>query len=197
MPDEAGGVARAGLRRQLWLQTAGASREQWTAWLALVVVVGAVVLLTLSVSLAVSRDPLLMPLDDTYIHFQYARQWAAGQPMTYYPGDPPTSGATSLLYAPLLALGYAAGFDGWALAYWALGIGALAFFGSTWLVYLIGRASPLAEEPGGAGYALTLALAYAVTGPFVWAALSGMETALFLFLTLLTFYAAQQDRLRL
>jgi hypothetical protein len=167
------------------------------AWLALVLVVGAIVLLTLSVSLAASRDPLLMPLDDTYIHFQYARQWAAGQPMTYYPGDPPTSGATSLLYAPLLALGYAAGFGGWSLACWALGIGALAFFGSAWLVYLIGRASPLAEEPGGAGYALALALAYAVTGPFVWAALSGMETALFLFCTLLTFYAAQQDRFRL
>lgn len=197
MPDDAGGVAQSGPRRRPWLQTTGASREQWTAWLALVVVVGAVVTLTLSVSLAVSRDPLLMPLDDTYIHFQYARQWAAGQPLTYYPGDPPTSGATSLLYAPLLALGYAAGFDGWALATWALGIGALAFFGSAWLVYLIGRASPLAEEPGGAGYALVLALAYAVTGPFVWAALSGMETAFFLFLTLLTFYAAQRDRFRL
>lgn len=197
MPDDTGGVAHGVPRRRPWLQTAGASREQWTAWLALVVVVGAVVTLTLSVSLAVSRDPLLMPLDDTYIHFQYAHQWAAGQPLTYYPGDPPTSGATSLLYAPLLALGHVAGCDGWALAYWALGIGALAFFGSVWLVYLIGRASPLAEEPGGAGYALALALAYAVTGPFVWAALSGMETALFLFLALLTFYAAQSNRRRL
>ncbi|MEW6579647.1 MAG: hypothetical protein AB1435_10685 [Chloroflexota bacterium] len=197
MPDDAGGAVHSAPRGRLWLQMTGASREQWTAWLALVVMVGAVVLLYLSASLAVSRDPLLMPLDDTYIHFQYARQWAAGQPMTYYPGDPPTSGATSLLYPPLLALGYAAGFSGWSLAYWALGIGALAFFGSAWLVYLIGRASPLAEEPGGAGYALALALAYGVTGPFVWAALSGMETALFLFLTLLTFYAAQGDHPRL
>lgn len=197
MLDDAGDAVRSAPHSRLWLRTTGASRELWVAWLALVVVVGAVVLLTLSVSLAVSGDPLLMPLDDTYIHFQYARQWAAGQPMTYHPGDPATSGATSLLYAPLLALGYAVGFSGWSLAYWALGIGGLAFFGSAWLVYLIGRASPLAEEPGGAGYALALALAYGVTGPFVWAALSGMETALFLFVTLLTFYAAQQDRLRL
>ena len=27
----------------------------------------------LALSLSVSADPLLMPLDDTYIHFQYAR----------------------------------------------------------------------------------------------------------------------------
>ncbi len=47
-----------------------------------------------------------MPLDDAYIHFQYARSIATGQPYAYNPGLPPTSGATSFLYPYLLALGY-------------------------------------------------------------------------------------------
>ncbi|GAB4412700.1 MAG: hypothetical protein Kow00106_07410 [Anaerolineae bacterium] len=160
------------------------------AWLALLLVTAAAAVLYLSVSMAVSRDPLLMPLDDTYIHFQYARQWAAGEPFRYYPGDPHSSGATSLLYPLLLAIGYRLGFTGWTLSYWALGIGLLSFVGATWLVYLLGKVSPLWEFGTGQGYALVMAVAFALSGPFVWAALSGMETALFLFSVLLTFYAA-------
>ena len=91
--------------RQRW-----ASHEKLVAWLALLFVTGAVVVLYVSVGLSVSRDPLLMPLDDTYIHFQYARQWAAGEPLRYFPGDPPSSGGTSLLYPILLAAGYRLGF---------------------------------------------------------------------------------------
>jgi hypothetical protein len=179
-------------------RVSGAGRQQEIAWLALSLTVGLVTVLYLAVSLAVSTDPLLMPLDDTYIHFQYARQFARGEPMVYSPGDPPTSGATSLLYPPLLAVGYRLGFTGWSLAYWALAIGAACLFGSSWLVYLIGRANPLTDgETARSGYALALALAFALSGPFVWAALSGMESALFVFAVLLTIYAVQRDQLRL
>lgn len=175
-----------------------AGQQQRNAWLALCVAVGLAVVLYLSASLAVSRSPVLMPLDDTYIHFQYARQLAHGHPMIYNPGDPATSGGTSLLYPPVLAVGYLAGFTGWRLALWAVAVGSLAFLGSAWLVYLIARDNPLrAGEKRQHGVALALALAYAVGGPFVWAAVSGMETALVLFLALLTFYAVQQNRLRL
>jgi hypothetical protein len=179
-------------------RVSGAGRQQEIAWLALSLTVGLVTVMYLGLSLAVSADPLLMPLDDTYIHFQYARQFARGEPMVYSPGDPPTSGATSLLYPPLLAVGYELGFTGWSLAYWALVIGATCLFGASWLVYLIGRANPLAAgETTHPGYALALALAFALSGPFVWAALSGMETALFVFTVLLTLYTVQRDRLRL
>lgn len=172
-----------------------AGRETVIAWLALTLAVALVVTLYLSISLSVSDDPLLMPLDDTYIHFQYARQMAQGQPMVYYDGDPATSGGTSLLYPPLLAAGYLLGFSGWSLANWALGIGVLCHFGAAWLVYLIGRDSALhPNEAQHSGMALLLALAFAVSGPFVWAALSGMETALFVFVVLLTLYTLQQDR---
>ena len=83
----------------------GASRQQVIAWLALCVTVGLVVSVYLGLSLSESADPLLMPLDDTYIHFQYARQVAHGELLVYNPGDPATSGGTSLLYPPLLAVG--------------------------------------------------------------------------------------------
>lgn len=167
-------------------------------WLTLVVIVGGVCAGYLVLSLSVSADPLLMPLDDTYIHFQYARQMAQGEPFVYNDGDPATSGGTSLLYPPLLALGYLLGFTGWALAYWALVLGIGFFLGSTLLVYLIARDNPLKpDQPDQVAYALWLAVAFALAGPLVWAALSGMETALFIFTVLLTLYAVQRDRWRL
>ena len=147
------------------------SRQQFFAWLALSFTVGLVVLVYLSLSLSISADPLLMPLDDTYIHFQYARQMAQGHPLVYHDDDPATSGGTSLIYPPLLAVGDVLGFNGWALAYWALALGALFFFGSVWLVYLIAKSNPFApEQTSQERHALALALVFALSGPFIWAA---------------------------
>jgi hypothetical protein len=175
-----------------------AGRQQFFAWLALSFTVGLVVLVYLSLSLSISADPLLMPLDDTYIHFQYARQMAQGHPLVYHDGDPATSGGTSLIYPPLLAVGVVLGFGGWALAYWALALGVLFFFGSVWLVYLIARNNPFVpEQHNQERHALALALVFALSGPFIWAALSGMETALFVFVVLLALYLFQQGRFRL
>lgn len=175
--------------------TKEASRQTRAAWLALSLVVGMVTVVYLSLSLSVSADPVLMPLDDTYIHFQYARQLAQGEPLVYSPGDPATSGGTSLVYPAVLAAGYLLGFTAWSLAYWALGIGVLAWWGATWLVYLIGRRNPLTTSPPrGHGYALSMAFAFAVSGPVAWAALSGMETTLFVFVVLLTLAALQRER---
>lgn len=172
--------------------------QQVLAWLALSLTVGVVVTLYLSLSLSISAHPLLMPLDDTYIHFQYARQLAAGDPFVYSAGDPPTSGGTSLLYPVLLSIGYRLGFDGWDLSYWAVTLGAVSFAGAVWLVYRIAAENPLAPGlPETNRYALVMALSFAVSGPFVWAALSGMETAWFLLVALLTFYAVQRDRMGL
>ena len=184
-------------RRESNLHGPAVSRRQsLRAWAALCGVAGLGTLLYLSVSLAVSRDPLLMPLDDTYIHFQYARQMAAGEPFSYSPGAPATSGGTSLLYPTALALGYRLGFTGWSLAYWAVTLGALAFVGSAGLVYRLGLDNPLADaETSHREIAFVIAVAFALTGPFLWAALSGMETALFLLLALLAFDAVLRARL--
>src|SRR6188768_3773512 len=64
-----------------------------------------------------------VPLDDAYIHFQYARWFAAGKPLVYSPGCGAVGGATSLLWPLLLAPGYALGLRGHAMVWqaWALG----------------------------------------------------------------------------
>lgn len=165
--------------------------------LALALVVTATVVTYLLLSLAISDDPLIMPLDDTYIHFQYARQLAEGHPWQYATGDPASSGGTSLLYPALLAVGYRLGFTGWTLAYWALAIGALSHLATAFLVYRIALRLPWSGAPGTPPLlALLIAAAFAVSGPFVWAALSGMETALFVCAVLLTLEALANGRER-
>ena len=163
------------------------------------------------------RDILpVMPLDDTYIHFQYARSIADGIPFQYNPGQPATSGATSLLYPVILAAGYLLGFQAERLAWWALAIGILSWLGSAWLVFLIGCETPsnhfksplhspsLPAERGPGGevnprvnywLAFAAAIAFALTGSLEWAFLSGMETGLMVFLTLLTLWCViREDR---
>ncbi len=158
----------------------------------------------LSLGLSASNGPLLMPLDDTYIHFQYARQMASVEPYVYSPGDDPTSGATSFLYTPLLAVGYLIGFHGLSLAYWAVAIGSFSFLLSAWLIFRLMMESPVAKRPldplfeqGGEHQAmwwiaLLITLAYILTGAMVWAAVSGMETMLFVLAVLLSLYTYQR-----
>src|SRR5260221_10176726 len=50
-----------------------------------------------------------VPLDDAFIHFQYAKRLAGGHFFSYSPGDGYSSGATSLLWPMLLAPFYLAG----------------------------------------------------------------------------------------
>src|SRR5262245_2056700 len=48
-----------------------------------------------------------VPLDDAFIHFQYAKRLASGHFFSYAEGDSYSSGATSLLWPLLLAPFYA------------------------------------------------------------------------------------------
>src|SRR5215211_7853732 len=114
------------------------------AWTLFCILAGSVFVLYASVSRAGGQGDWLMPLDDVYIHFQYARQMALGQPYVYNPGQPPTSGATSFLYPYILAFGYFLGFHDLALGAWAMIVGTLALLASIWAVYRLGRA---AEAP--------------------------------------------------
>ncbi|HLA44130.1 MAG TPA: hypothetical protein VJZ27_11875 [Aggregatilineales bacterium] len=154
-------------------------------WTIISIVTGIVILIFLSLSLAVYDDDLIMPLDDAYIHFQYARQMASGEPYKYNSSDDPTSGATSLFYVPLLAVAYAVGFKGLSLGFFAVGVGVLCHVLSTGLVF---RLLTDFASPENRASVLILSLAYAISGAFVWAALSGMETSLFVFTVLLTYY---------
>lgn len=58
---------------------------------------------------------LVPALDDAFIHFEYGRALAEGRPLVYVEGDAPTTGATSLFYMALLAIGALLGLRGLAM----------------------------------------------------------------------------------
>src|SRR5512140_166032 len=59
------------------------------------------------------------PLDDVFIHYDFARATAAGHPFEWIAGQGYSSGETSPLYPLVLALGYLVGFRGPWLGAWA------------------------------------------------------------------------------
>jgi len=129
--------------------------------------------------------PTEFPMDDTYIHFVYARNLAEhGKLMFNFP-DEKGVGTSSPLWVLLLVGGYAVGVPLHLVAK-AMGIGALIIVGAT--LYLLLR--PL----WGVAAALGGALAAVLSGPMVWFSLSGMETTLFLALALLALLAYRAGR---
>ena len=141
----------------------------------LVAAVGALAVTTSSEIIRLSGGPAV-PLDDSYIHFQYARSIVELHPFRYTPGAAPTPGATSLLWPLLLAPFYALGLHGERLiwAAWALGWSALAA--------LAVETQKLAEglvRPAVAIAAATMVVAF---GGNAWFAASGMEVVPFAWL---------------
>jgi hypothetical protein len=72
------------------------------------------------------------PLDDVFIHFDYARATARGYPFQWTEGNGYSSGGTSLLYPLVLALGYWVGFRGPELMVWAAVVAAMSVLGFLW-----------------------------------------------------------------
>lgn len=121
---------------------------------------------------------ILLPLDDSYIHLQYGWQAAQGHFLQYNTGDHPSTGATSLLYMLLIALGFSLGVSRDAMPVVILSVGAVCFASSAVLITDAGRR--LAER---LGLPVTLVsvlsgLWFAGSGWMAWAFLSGMETGL-------------------
>jgi hypothetical protein len=155
-------------------------------------VVGVVATVYLGLGLLAGEGQhLILPLDDTYIHFQYARMIAEGYPFRYSPSDPPTSGSTSFLYPFVLAIGYKLGFTGLNLAWWAVGIGVAAWIGSAWMMYLI-----LCQMSETYGLPLIIACAFALMGSQAFGFVSGMETGHFVLFVLSSLYAIQRQAFR-
>jgi hypothetical protein len=115
---------------------------------------------------------------DLYVVCQYARAMAEGHPFQYNPGDPASTGSTSLLYTAWLALGHAVGARGEALVAVAIGTGALLYLGS------VSLAQRIAERLGTPQEAQIAATLVSLSGPVVWSFLYGSDMALFLFLVL-------------
>ncbi len=144
-----------------------------TPWLALCVAAAAC-LLYLASELYVTSGALALPLDDSWIHLQFARRIAAGDGLAYNPGQW-ISGSTAPLWTALLAPGFVA----LGPLVWAKLLGIACFLAA---VHATDR---LAAELGLAGGLRRLAAALtAATHWLAWSALSGMEIALFSALSL-------------
>ncbi len=110
------------------------------------------------------------PLDDVFIHFDYARATALGHPFEWVAGNGYSSGNTSLSYPFVLAFGWLVGFRELSLMVWAAWIACLSVFG---LMLAVGRAVR--------GPAAFLAAPLLVgVGALAWSLWSGMEVAFFL-----------------
>lgn len=130
---------------------------------------------------------LAPPLDDTFIHFQYARQMAAGHPFEYNTGDPPSSGASSFIYPFLLAPAFLLGLDGQKPLLFADLLNFLSHLGSVLLLY------GLALRLGGRPLALFASILLLLNGRLNYIFLSGMETGLFIFSLVAFFWLLSRD----
>jgi hypothetical protein len=116
------------------------------------------------------------PLDDSWIHQTYARNLAQTGLWAYVPGVP-SAGSTSPFYTVLLAIGYALHAPFFA---WTYGLGALALAGAG----LVGARAAERLFPTVRYVGLITGLTIVAAWHLVWAATSGMETVLFVALTL-------------
>ncbi len=114
-----------------------------------------------------------LPLDDSFIHLQFARRIAEGHPMTFNEGGGFSSGATSFLWPLLLAPFHLIGVRGLSLVYvaWA--------YGTVFHAGVMVETARLTEPLAGRAAAVAAGAMCLLFGAFAWFAWSGMETIAF------------------
>jgi hypothetical protein len=117
--------------------------------------------------------PWSAPLDDVFIHFDFARQAARGHPFEWSPGAGYSSGGTSLLYPFVLIPGFWLGLGGLNLMVWAAVVACVSVFGA-----LLALRRLFAPLPRATSYLLPPVLLS--VGALDWSLWSGMEVALFI-----------------
>jgi arabinofuranosyltransferase len=116
-----------------------------------------------------TQGRLGFPLDDPYIHLQFARNLASGHGWSFNPGEP-VPGATSPLWVVLLAGAHLAGVPmEWAPIVLGLACAALAAVLALEVGIAVGLPPALAALAG---------LAVGANGRFTWGSVSGMEPCL-------------------
>lgn len=149
-------------------------------------VLGAILALGAAASLAMlalayaSNGSLGFPLDDPWIHLQFARNLSEFGTFSYFGREMATSGSTSPLYTFLLGGGFLVGAHELASSY-ALGIAGLL-----WAAASARRIALDLQQPP--WLALGAALLLVLEPRLVWASVSGMETTLFVGLLLATYH---------
>ena len=130
------------------------------------------------------------PLDDVFIHFDYARATALGHPFEWTVGNGYSSGNTSLSYPFVLAIGWLVGFTGRSLMKWAAVVAAVSVFGT-----LLGSRRLFIEGPKddwGRLSSYALPPAFLGIGALTWSLWSGMEVSFFLAVWALALVAWQR-----
>jgi hypothetical protein len=138
----------------------------------------AVALVFIGSMLAATNGHFVPQVVDLYVVCQYARSFAEGHPFRYNPGEPASTGATSLLHTALLAAAHALGARGEGLVAFAIAAGA-GFYVATVLL-----ARRVASLLGGGDAGLLAGALVALGGPVVWGFLYGSDMALFMLLCL-------------
>ncbi len=126
------------------------------------------------------------PLDDAWIHLQFARNLAEGSGFSYNPGVP-VAGSTAPLWTLLLAAAFAVTGPSIAVVK-VIGVA------TTVAAALVTRAAALAWGAS-APAALAAALAMLWSGPLAWGSLSGMEVPLASLLVAAALWAHARGRL--
>ncbi|MEX1140188.1 MAG: hypothetical protein WEF53_12650 [Bacteroidota bacterium] len=128
-----------------------------------------------------SNEGFGFPLDDPWIHLQFAKNLAEHGAFSYYKGEMVTSGSTSPFYTLLLAAGLLVTENEMILSYV---IGVFMFLGSIVLFFRIVEQA----FPGRSWLVMGGGFLLALEPRLHWAALSGMETTLFIVLLLAVFH---------
>ncbi|MEO5618754.1 MAG: tetratricopeptide repeat protein, partial [Candidatus Eisenbacteria bacterium] len=124
---------------------------------------------------------LSFPVDDAWIHLQYARNLVEHGAFSYFPGDRTTAGSTAPLFTLLEALALLVSRNE-LVAGVGLGLAAYAAFIIAVAKWGLGRLG----HPGWAAFAVAMV---ALDGRFGLLAISGMETSLFMLGVALAFLA--------
>ncbi|MBK9260780.1 MAG: hypothetical protein IPM54_13295 [Polyangiaceae bacterium] len=117
-----------------------------------------------------TRGEWSAPLDDVFIHFDYARAAARGFPFEWSEGNGFSSGNTSLLYPFVLAIGYLAGFRSSNLMVWAALVAVLSM-----VLFFVALGRVIDPLSRAAKYLVPPAVLS--MGALAWSLWSGMENA--------------------
>lgn len=149
-----------------------AERGLWLGCLALGLV-ACVFYLTVEIYLLGGR--LGFPLDDSWIHLQFARNLAAGNGLSFNPGEL-VPGSTAPLWTALMSLIF---FLPGNPLFWTKLFGILLYLTGGLLTYRLARELDLKVWAAGLATVITLSTSW-----LVWSALSGLEISLFVVLSL-------------
>jgi hypothetical protein len=157
------------------------NEREWGIGL-IILLAGLLLAYFLTTALRLTGGVLSVPLDDAWIHYQFARNLSQGDGFSYVPGVP-TAGSTAPLWTLLLA---GIGLITHDFVPSSLLLSAGLFLLTIWLTYRL-----TLDFTGNRPTALLAATGVAVTGRLLWAGLSAMEVTLFTALSVGAVWAYQ------